>query len=567
MDADLSLVTLQSVAFGKVVLVATLAVVAALLWRRPRPWAIAALASASTAVFSLIIAWPLARMWQGSAGDEAYMLAFVGRVMFRGFWGDFYYDGLPVFYPPLYFWGAGLLGKLLRLADAVAAMKAALAVALAAWFAGTYAVQRFARRAGIAAASDPVTASPWFAVAVPLGAFFLLDFSDVIVKPYKAIAGLGVCMLLGLFAEAVRAERWRSRHVAFFGLFGGLLFLTYYLWWFMAIPALFLLAVAAVGRKRGVGRVTAVGAVMFAVAAGYVVPLFWSYRQGIENWQAYHFVPVDFATFLPTAIDWRLPLFLAGIAGLVLFRGVPFLRAQLLLVAASYLFQFLNIVLFLAGGKPLQAAQPFRWLVTPAIAVGAAYLLVHLGRRFAVRWDRGTRIAAAALLLLSTLPLWPMTFWLDDPAIQARMEADLRPSGGAWLAGELRRSVPDWAERTWLASGLPELNGSLPIDYAIAHNAHYSHPAARFGERLAALEALSRAEGEAFASALEAMSVDALLLYRDPTDEKTVPFSLWVDAYPNGGKEVEIRIPLARFESLGWRTALDVGDWIVLVEL
>ncbi len=565
MAADLPLVTIQSVALGKVVLVATLVAVAAVLWRRPRPWSVAVLASASVAAFSLIIAWPLARMWQGSAGDETYMLAFVGRVMFRGFFGDFYYDGLPVFYPPLYFWGAGLLGRLLRLPDAVAAMKAALVVALVTWFAGTYAVQRIARRFDIARAADAVTGTPWFALAVPLAGFFLLDFSDIIVKPYKALAGLCVCVLLGLFAEAVRAERWRPRQIAFFGTIGGLLFLTYYLWWFMAIPALFVLAVGAVGWKRGIVRVMAVGAVMFGVAAAYLVPLLWSYRHGIENWQAHHFVPIDFATFLPVALDWRLPLFLAGIGGLVLFRRVPFVRAQVLLVAASYLFQLLNIGLFLAGGKPLQAAQPFRWLVTPAIAVGAAYLVVHLGRRFAARWDRDIRVSAAALLLLFTLPLWPMARWLDDPAIQARMVADLRPSGGVWLAGELRRAVPDWAGRTWLSSGLPELNGALPIDYAIAHNAHYSHPAARFGERLAALEALSRAEGEGFASALEDMSVDALLLYRDPTDTETVPFSFWLDAYPNGGKEAEIRIPMQHFEALGWSRAFDGGDWLALI--
>ncbi len=565
MTADLSFTTIRILAESKVLLAATLGVLAIILWRRPRPWLIAALASASATALYVIVAWPLQRMWMGNNGDEIYMLAFVGHVLFRGLPGDYYYAGLPAFYPPLSFWVAGLLGNLVGVHHAVSALKIGVAATLALWLGGGYAVARLARRWRIVADRDAVTASPWFALALPLAAFLLLDFSDVIVKPYKSLAGLGVVLFLGLFAEAQREERWQMRQVAFFGVFGGLLFLTYYLWWVMAIPAMFILAIAACGWRRGLGRVATVGAVMFAVSAVYVVPLFVSYLGGIENWQATYFVPTDFATFLPTLIDWRLPIFLAGVAGLVIFRRVSFLRAQILVIAASYVFQFANMFLFLAGGKPLQAAQPFRWLVTPAIAAGVAYIIVWFGRERAVHWSREKRVVAVVLLVLFTLPLWPMNGWIDDPVVAARIEADLAPSGGAWLAGQLRTAVPDWASRTWLSSGIPEINGDLPLNYFIAHNPSYSHPAARFSERFAVLEGMSRADAATFPVLLAHTPITALLLYRDPATS-TISFSFWEDAYPNGGTEAEIGVPSDRFAALGWKTAYDDGHWYVLLK-
>ncbi len=71
--------------------------------------------------------------YDGGQGDNRYQLAIVNQVQQGNLLGDYFYRGVPAHYPPLYFWIAGGLGKLLGLdAEATIRWMPALSIVLAA---------------------------------------------------------------------------------------------------------------------------------------------------------------------------------------------------------------------------------------------------------------------------------------------------------------------------------------------------------------------------------------------------------------------------------------------------
>lgn len=555
-------IAIRTVAWGKVLLVAGGAAVAYVLLKRPKPWVFAALLSALTVAFYLVLVWPLQRMWWGNNGDEMFILAYLSQVLKGDPWNDYYYHGLPQFYPPLYFWLTGLVSRLF--ADhAVSAAKFGVAMAFAIWFLGTYVVLRIHdRRPDAPREAD----RSWWWVLIPLAFLFLLDFSDVFLKPYKTLPGLGVALWIGLYAREIGSERWRPMTYAFFGISGGLLFLTYYFWWFMAIPAMLALALVAPSRRAALARFCGIGAVMFVIASPYVVPLLLSYRGGMENWQAFYFQAADFNTWLPYANwGWRMPLALLGFAGLVFRRRDPFVRGNLFLLGFAYLYQFASILLYLAGRHPLQAANPFKFLANAALAVGAVAAGQWLWDRYVTPRGAAVRQGAVAVLLVASLPLWPMTGFLDNDITRLRLVESLPPSQMAALGPKIAAAVPDWQQRTWLTSGTPDLNAYLPIHYFVAHNPHFSHHAARYGERFQVVEQLAAAGSSAqFEDALAQTPIDAMLFWKND-ESGDYAFFFWEDNYPNAGKEGKRTFSRSAVDGLGWTMAYEDGSWIVYV--
>ncbi|MFH1187835.1 MAG: arabinofuranosyltransferase [bacterium] len=563
---ELSLQTINIIAYSKIILLAVF-ILTILIARRKcnKPWLISLLASIAVSGFYLVLAYPLQKMWWGNNGDEIFVISFLSRVLSGNPFNDFYYRGLPQFYPPLYFWLTGFLSMPFT-KNAINAAKIGVAATFSLWFAGIYLWQKIYYKYIKQASQESIVSNPWFWTATPIILFFLLDFNDIILKPYETFSALALVFLTGMIAQEFSENKWTWKHYIFFGLSGGFLFLTYYFWWFIAIPALFVLILLSDKKRLNFFRTTCVGAIMFALSSIYLIPLFFSYLNGTENWQAVFFIPKDFTTFLPFCdISWRTPLIIAGIIGLIICHKKAFIKANIILLACCYGYQFISIFLFVFGKKPLQAAKPFLFLGTAAIAVGCGYLIIELWKKFILQLSKEKQNLIVFAVILLSLPYWPMAKFIDDPVAASQIEKDLQKPTRYYLAPEIKKAVPDYLDKTWLSSGVPEINAYTPLHYFLAHNPHFSHPAAKYSERLSIIKKLSQASPEEFKNGINQTSIDALLLYNAKSDA-SYPLFLWEDNYPNGGKEARIYIPKENIEKLNWQKKYENWEWIIYIK-
>lgn len=563
---DLSLQTIRIIALSKVLLVAGFVILAFLLTRKNKfPGIVALLISLMVVGFYLIVATPLQTMWWGNNGDEIFIVSFLSQVLSGNPLADFYYQGLPAFYPPLYFWVTGLLARPF-VHNAIGAAKLGSASVMFLWFAGSYLFLKLYHKYIAPSVKDSITSSPWFWVWAPVVFFFLLDFDNVITKPYETLPALGVALFIGLLAQDLQEDKWRIKHYLFYGLSGGLLFLTYYFWWFMAIPSMFILAFLSARKLKNNRRIIMVGAIMFAVAAIYVIPLFLSYGGGMENWQALYFTPKDLSTFVPfTQWGWKRPLYVLGVIGLILYREKMFIKANIVLLLVGYGYQLINIVLLLSGNNAMQAAKPFLFLGTASLSLAAAYLLHAWWRIYALRLSVSGQKTLAFGLLIFSLPLWPMVKFIDDPVVQGQIEKDLQPTSAFYLALEIKKNVPDYQDKTWLSSGIPDINAYLPLHYFVAHNPHFSHHAAMYSQRMDFVETLTDTDVFDFVENINNSSVNALLLYNEP-DSSVYPLFFWADNYPNGGEELRLDLDKKKVQALNWSLVYDANEWEIYIK-
>ncbi len=557
----LSFETVRVIALGKLLLGAGVMTLLIGIWRGwLRPGRLAFLASFLVTGFYAVLSTPLQRMWWGNNGDEVFIASFFTQVMKANPFQDFYYAHLPVFYPPLYFWVVGTSAKFF-LENGVAAAKLGVVLVLMVWFVGAYAL---VRRSTARLEEETFARHSWMPVVFPIILLFLIDFNDIILKPYEAISAMGMLLWVGLMAEYLPREAWKKRTFVWFSFAGGVLFLTYYFWWFIIIPVLALLVFSSRTEwKTRLLRVSIVGGGIALLSLPYLAPLLWSYRKGIEHWQAQFFVPQDLSTFFPFfELNLRSALVLFGFAGLIWFRRDRFIQASLLVLIMSYVWQLFHIGRLAVGGAPLQAAKPFLFLGMSAIAIGATRLVLMLWDRVMTGRPMEQKKLVATTLLVLTLPLWPMSRFLDDPVVRAQIEKDRMAPGVASLIPIVTRFVPDYADRVWLTSGVPDLNIYLPMHYYLAHNPHFSHPAVRYSERREALGRLAEATPEAFVQGLNTTEVSALLLYR-PKEGEMYPLFLWADRFPNGGGEERVDVPKASIEALGWEKRFENKEWVI----
>lgn len=565
---ELSLQTIQIIAWEKILLALSFFACIVLLRFRKGAWWFALLSSLTTALTYIVLSWPLQKMWWGNNGDETFVFAFFSQVLRGNPFNDFYYHTLPTFYPPLYFWVTGFFARGFA-ENAITAAKSGVVATLLLWFIGTYAwVKAYFQwiHPHDKESQEPIE-SPWLWFTIPLIFFFLVDFNDIILKPYETLPALLVVLWTGLlFLEFSQQKTWRIKHVLFFGVSGGILFLTYYFWWFIVIPAMFVGALAGRDRVKNIGRIVMVGSIMLIVSSVYLIPLFLSYRHGIENWQAIFFIPKDFDTFLPfVGFSWRTVLILLGIIGLITNHKKPFVRGSIILLAMGYVYQYVSIVLFLLGGYPLQASKPFLFLGTASLCVGTGYAIDWIWTQYAAHLTLTQKQWVGVGLLILSLPFWPMVTFMDDPVVRTQIEKDLHPPSAYYLAPKIQQAVPDYAARTWLSSGIPELNAYLPMHYYLAHSPHFSHPAARYYERLQTIESLARSSPQTVDAILQSTPIDALLLYKNG-NAPYYPLFYWNDRYPNGGEEKKIHIPKTLIETLGWKKTFDGPEWVIYLK-
>lgn len=570
MPPELSLTTVQIIAGAKLILAATALLFLALRLRSARPWAHAALFTASIAAFYVVLMAPLRTLIGGNLGDEQFITAFFARVLDGQYFSDFYYAGLPPFYPPLYFWIVGALSA--PFADGgIGAAKIGAGLTFLAWFAAPYAFNRWMRSQGRRAGQtkeDAIAADPWFWVLLPLIFFLTVDFFALLLKPYEALSALVAVCWIGGLAQALTWPRWSARFTVAFGLIGGLLFLTYYFWWFVLIPAMLALVLLERPIGRGLRRCLAVGLVMAVVSAPYTVPYVASLlRHGSENWQAFFFVINDLFTYMPWAkFSAAGLLMLAGAVGLWRFRNARFPLAAGVTLLACYLYQLANAVVLLAGGKSAVAAKPFLFLGGAALSAGAAYAAVAAGAWIVGRYGTRARDAAVLALALLLAPLFPFGAFIEEPRIHGHIERALVERGEPYLAQNIRAAVPEYRERVWLSSGTASLNAYLPLDYYVAQNPHFSHPASGYSARLATVRELAAApDAEAFDRIIARTDISALLFFKSTDAPDAYPLLFWQDRHPNGGSDVRIDLRRGLISEARWTKVKEDDEWVIYV--
>lgn len=499
--------------------------------------------------------WPLRQMFFGTQGDELFIVAQLTQYMTGDLFSDFYYHHLPPFYPPLYFWLTGIISSFIA-SNAIGAMKIGLLVlALPLFFGGSYFVFSYFFK------KDSLQTHLWWWLASITLYLIWIDLPEFITKPYEIIpAFITTPVIIWLVSDGYKEKQYLKTFVA--GVIGGLSFLMYYFWWILFAPfvsIIFLIHTVRARSLRPLTHLVVFGGTTTIIALPYLLPLLTAWvRYGMENWQALHLVLDDFNLWLPFfEPSLHGIIALLGIIGFILYRAVPYLRVALGIFLLGYLYQALNYLSYLLGGGTGQPSKPFLFLGGACLTLSAAYVLVRISQRYTY-----ARIPLAALMLGALMASYGV-FWFN-PQTQALYLKAQRPVRHAHLAQTLVATVPDYATRTWLSSGAPEIHVFIPLKYALAHNAHFSHQASLFSQRLKLVQqAVDASSPQEFNKALTLLDVDSLLLYYDSTTH-TYPLFFWVDNRPHGGTTLRLDLNPALIDT-SWVPVFANDEWRIFI--
>lgn len=596
--ANLSIETLQILATEKILLFVVLGIAIFLILKNVRKsWVYVALMTFTYLAFTFILLFPLTRMWWGNNGDELYMGAAMTRVISGQFFSDFYYGWLPSFYPPLYFWMTGLISHGIA-QNGIAAAKIGVLGSIVALFVGTYAwlttsfrVKRgiphtvennaskeivgdshppertHSVRAGVI--SQETRLLGMTPIIIPLIFLLLLDFDAFIFKPHEALSALWAALFVGALAFVLPAARWSWKHYIFFGVSGAIIFLTYYFWWVLIAATFVFLFFTAHNKKTVFVRLSFISVITVLISLPYLIPLFQSILQfGIEGWQGKYFSVTDVETFVPFAsFSLRSLVAIVGLTSLIALRRNTFFRAILALLIISYLYQAINLILFLCDVVPVLPSKPFLYLGTALYAIGVSGGITYAYDRWYTQWTDGQQKTAGLIALAFITILSPFIAFIDSPKIQQQIDYDLTAPNIVYLTDRIKEKVPDFKNRIWLTTGTPQFNLYLPLNYYIAHNAHYSHHASIFSKRLATVEQLLQSkDAREFSERTAATEpgITGLLLYKNPIAKKFL-LTFYVDDFGNGGKEIQLTLDPKLIDPEVWDLRFSEGGWFIYI--
>lgn len=540
-----------------------------LIFKKAKPaWYVYSL-SLGLVIFYIALSYPLKKMFWGNNGDEVFVSAFLNNILQGNFWSDFYYGWLPIFYSPLYFWVTGLLSRLFA-HNGITAAKVGVLGTLVFWFVGFYYwLKVYWAKINKQIEADPIFSSSWWWFLMPLLYFLFLDFDTIITKPYEAITALFGTVLIGLIAYRLNTP-WSAKEYLWFGISGGLLFLTFYFWWFIFIPVLFYLIFSGQNKLGNLKKILILGLIIFIFSLPYLIPLLSSFfKYGLENWQAIFFVPEYFYSFVPwSGLSLKSIIFLLGLCGLIFFRKNRIIQANLVILVICYLYQLFNLILALAGGRPIVANKPFLFLASASLIVGASYVLIFLYHKFLAQREDLIKKNVFLILVLIFFPLFPFGNFIESDVVHYNLREDLSSPAIKQLSDELVKVLPDYKDYVWLSSGTPDLNSYLSLSYYLAHNPHFSHQAANYSQRFKHITAMTKAkDAQSFYALSQSATppITALLLYTK-ADSDLFNLYFWEDNYPNGGQEKILSFPKTLISEKYWRAIEVDGPWKIFIK-
>ncbi|MBI2989864.1 MAG: hypothetical protein HYY51_01590 [Candidatus Magasanikbacteria bacterium] len=538
-------------------------------YKRAKPiWFLALFGFCSAAAYYILVDGMDLMFW-GMIGDENFIAALYEMAAHGKPFFDFVYPSLPAYYPPLFFLLFRLPGQWFDLNGIQLAKLATFSIFLL-YPAFFYAIQKWYWHRQIDREDKGLpNATAWLVSALLL--FALVDPDAVIIKQYEFVSASLSVLWAVWFLDSMYRKSFNYKHLLFFGVTGGLLFMTFYFWIFLAVIGLAiynLFSDEKVGLKR-YAWFTAVGLCLVLVALPYWFPLAQAYLSfGAENWQLGFTIIDRLKTDLPTDVfsPRGLAAFL-GLASLLWFRKERYARSLLCLFVVPYIWQLMGYVSILFFASPLQESKGFMYFNDAVLALAVGYGIERLRRRFRERIFFRYHQHSISIILILLLAVHGSIFgaFSDYPAVhETRVQAKSFTPGIPSLRDFLSKQEK-LPETVTLHSGILQLQALLPLNSFIYYNMHVSHPAARFSERLGFIEDMARSKSpEELHNLIKGSffgAIDRFIFFNDRKIFYPIYFNL--DDFPNGIKAYQINLPASLFQEPYFKNVYESDAYVV----
>jgi len=489
----------------------------------------------------------------GVGGDQSFRIASIARAAASLVPGDFAYQGLPVFYPPLSF---AFLGRVVAMTGIPSYEAMKLSVVLTAFSVPVVAFAMWRR----------VTADAVLALGIAVAGLAVPQWYE----PYSWIA-LTV-FVPWWFLFVVRIERTTgvgSPRTLIGALIGAAIFMTYYYAFF--IGAVHLVGVLAshlfVSRRRDARlHVSRESWLVLLGAAGFSAPYWAPVLIQVASGAA--FTSLQNRYFEASMITPPMPFMHVSVTGLVALVGLASIvlggrRSSVLhalgsFLVAAYIWYVLGVLATLEDVPVLafRAGDVIDAVLAIAAGIGIVDGVRFLGARFPVLTTRRvvmcSCVTVVAVLVVSALSAVP------------------------YLAEQHRARVPTALLRSFdravgtdttgvVLAGTPELAPFRPIYVFNVTNAHYANPLAEFKQRSRFIARLSRVQDPAIvAAALRHNRYDGVSSVVFSVVDDGIVYVDYQDTFPRGTRRRVVNFKRAQF-SERWFEATTTDRYVIFV--
>ncbi len=538
------------------------------IWKKWPTWRIIALAGLLNGLAYFFLVKGATAMFWGLQGDELTIAAMFESFAHKSFWADFAYGHLPPFYPPLYFWVFAVIGKVADL-NGVQIAKLASASMIAILPIILYWPQKlFWKNKQEEDVPNPVA---W--AVLPFIIMILIDWDAMILKPYEVVAAAATVLWISFILHDISRQLLNWKKIIAYGISGGIIFMTYYLWLIFGAIAF---ALYGLSLKKGeewkyYSRLLAIALIALAAALPFLWPLLKSYsKYGSENWQVALLtakgVALHFSMF--AWFSWRGFILLGGLFSLLAFWRFFYVRGLLCLFLSAYVWHAMGLATVLFFRSPVQEFKGFDFFDRVVLAFAFAFAVGYVWEKLKQKKYFSAAvypIAIISFLFASTQMLFG--FFVDDPLVQERMILSKTVKPAILELADFLKSDPDNLKKITLSSGVPQVQAFVPLNLYIYYNQHNSHPAAAFSAKKAYLDYLAVAKTSAELSCLAKNAwyapIDRFIFYKDK-NSADYPIFFNLDDFPNGSKETSIGIPKKLFALPDFETVYENSSYIVI---
>lgn len=528
---------------------------------------------ALTALSYFLFMNDLPLMFWGLQGDEVTLAAMYNTFAHASFFSDFAYLNLPPFYPPFFFWIFALVGKIFDW-NGVQMAKFASGVSMTVFPLLAYGIQQLYAKFTPEREEKSWNPSTIAFFVAPLLVFLFIDWDAFILKPYEVLCAFFSILWVAYLGLDAYYHRLNFKRILVYGVSGGILFLTYYLWLvFGALAlALFALTVKKENQYYYYSRLFVTALLVFAVASPYIVPLVLSYQKfGSQNFQMGYFA-IQHARLYAVMFEffsWRGIFLLAGFISLLVFRHIQYIRLLISFFLAFYIWYLIGLFTLFFFAASNQEFKGFYIVDRVLLALALAYALERLWlyieqKKFVYDWKRPALLLG--LFYLSSQMIFG--FFMNDSVVLARRDVLKNvDTQMITLSQFLNQDAKKVNTRPMvLQSGIPHLFAFSPINSFLYYNIHNSHPAAMASKRQAYVTFLSFARNPKELADLSKNSPYGTIgrfiffQYANKTDYQ-INFS--IDNFPHGASDVTLSLPKKLFREPYFKKVYENAEFVV----